>query len=173
MCRRWHQTRLRRQKVFNGNKLRLSISHRHELATIVQRIGVGDMTPYDLKVVFACVILLSLRNYHHDPMQHMGLCVNRWPMFPLVIRRIIVFHLFRTSRKAEILLISYCLGWGHYKLVCAVCLTMYLIIFMFVWFNMCGSNKHNNKGDVNNELYFKYYTDIHMMKFNFQLRWAD
>ena len=77
-------------------------------------------------------VCLRLRQFSQlSFIQYMGLCVFSLPNSPVMIVRMCTLSNYH--HQTEVWIINHCLGLGHENMVCAVCLTMFLYIWLCKW----------------------------------------
>ena len=81
-------------------------------------------------------------------LQYLGLCVFSSPVFLVMIEIICILCLIIII-KSEVWTITHCLGLGHETMVCAVCLSIFLIrnskffvyIYIYIYFFITAANR--------------------------------
>ena len=112
--------------------LYITPSHYHHCANFIWRHWTYKMAvSYNLSNVWVRSSIFSQLSI----IQYVGLCVFSLPISFVMIERIYIFCLIIIIIKSEVWTITHCLGLGHETMVCAVCLSIFLLsikVYMIV-----------------------------------------
>ena len=106
--------------------LYITPSHYHHCANFISRHWNYKMpVGYNLSSVWVRLSIFSQLSI----IQYVGLCVFSLPISFVMIERIYILCLIIII-KSEVWAITHCLGLGHETMVCAVCLSIYLSLYL-------------------------------------------
>ena len=111
-------------------------SHYHHCANLSEGIElIKCLSRYILSSVLVWLSIFSPLSI----IQYVGLYVFSLPISLVMIVRIYIFCLIIII-KSEVWTITHCLGLGHETMVSAVCLSIFLFLFSFLY-NICRTNR--------------------------------
>ena len=122
-----------------------SPSHYHHCANLSEDIELIKMpVRYILSTVWVRLSIFSQWSIIHSIIQYVGLCVFSLPTPLVIIERIYILCLIIII-KSEVWTITHCLGLGHETMVCAVCLSIFLYKYIFMFPQKRDKNINKNK----------------------------
>ena len=118
------------QTFFKMISLYITPSYYHHCANFIWRHWTYKMpVRYNLSNVWVRLSIFSQLSI----IQYVGLCVFSLPISFLMIGRIYIFCLIIII-KSEVWTITHCLGLGHETMLCAVCLSIFLFVYIQLFF---------------------------------------
>ena len=118
------------QTFFKMISLYITPSYYHHCANFIWRHWTYKMpVRYNLSNVWVRLSIFSQLSI----IQYVGLCVFSLPISFVMIGRIYIFCLIIII-KSEVWTITHCLGLGHETMLCAVCLSIFLFVYIQLFF---------------------------------------